>query len=791
MNRYSTYKKQSGIATVLIILLVGVALSASTLGVIYTVRSTQDKQVTAHATTNAQAAAWALTEAARNHILNFAQDGSALGTYIASLPQEIKIADLNQTELAHLERSKINIVRGTDNGDGTFNFLIDVTAQDSVSQSTAAVQSVFTVTPGFAPPPCPPAVGGNQFTGDIDSTNMDIYISGDGNKITVDGSYGTDGNLQSIHNIKYFEVTGDINLAGTSGSDVVELIKANGNITINGGTNVKNLESGKSITVSASANTDLQTVIAAGDIKWASHQSSTKMHAGVYIEGQGYLPLGGDDNIQGTIIFDQKGVNHPELAARGSITIPSFVSTITDIESMADINIQARGQSPSELSALGDISCFDALAVTDIFAGGSINNCVGTNASSGLGEDNPILIEAGNSSAVTLDKFTPVELARSLMADADNYPANYAFSINENGEIEVKVRNVKGLDDTTYIYYNDYSLTPPVINALRLEDAAPSQDDFRICDKWTASQAADQECIKIKDERILAAPDWLPQDANGNPIVQHTIDGLENEDGVIEIAPPDGRWEITDKTESLAPGVYYFDRDLRLKPVNRAEIAASFLSAGDIQLIGEPYLFALNYFDKKLLCENQKFSVEALAQRNADNTVAPTVTESYDASAQHFPLRTGMQFPMPTNFCDEATGELITPKPQIGNFAIMAGQENILPPLTEGGDVVKQYQGGNFYSQTSAFVFGRVIAGNAVKIAKGANIAIFGTIGSEARGEGKSEAKNVFTGTMDVHSEYAPRFTDSTNDDGGQNTTACTQNSASPSATLLWSGYGN
>ena len=58
----TSLKKQSGIATILIVVLVGAAMTATALSLIHSVKSTQQKQITAHAATNAQAAAWAGVE---------------------------------------------------------------------------------------------------------------------------------------------------------------------------------------------------------------------------------------------------------------------------------------------------------------------------------------------------------------------------------------------------------------------------------------------------------------------------------------------------------------------------------------------------------------------------------------------------------------------------------------------------------------------------------------------------------------------------------------------------------
>ena len=108
--KLKTKKQQQGIATVLIVLLVGVALTASTLGVIYSVKSTQNKQVTSHATSNAQSAAWALAEAVRSYLELDTTDLGQLRTDIDNAGAAGFILPLaSGPALAHLAQSTITL----------------------------------------------------------------------------------------------------------------------------------------------------------------------------------------------------------------------------------------------------------------------------------------------------------------------------------------------------------------------------------------------------------------------------------------------------------------------------------------------------------------------------------------------------------------------------------------------------------------------------------------------------------------------------------------------------------
>ena len=61
---------QSGFATVLVVLLVGLAVAASALGTAYYINTSQRTLVSSHALTNAQSGAWSGVEIFRKYLLS-------------------------------------------------------------------------------------------------------------------------------------------------------------------------------------------------------------------------------------------------------------------------------------------------------------------------------------------------------------------------------------------------------------------------------------------------------------------------------------------------------------------------------------------------------------------------------------------------------------------------------------------------------------------------------------------------------------------------------------------------
>lgn len=84
--------RQRGMATLMIILLAGLALTVTALGVTHAVRSAQDKQVTVHAATHAQAGAWTGVEVFRQYLKSINQ--ASLEALAAGQAVSISLGDM-------------------------------------------------------------------------------------------------------------------------------------------------------------------------------------------------------------------------------------------------------------------------------------------------------------------------------------------------------------------------------------------------------------------------------------------------------------------------------------------------------------------------------------------------------------------------------------------------------------------------------------------------------------------------------------------------------------------------
>ena len=85
MRNLQTLNKQQGLATVLIVLLVGVSMTAMAMGLARSVKSTQHKQTAVHAATHAQSAAWSAVHIFKEYLKTLDYD------HVAAMPIDTTI----------------------------------------------------------------------------------------------------------------------------------------------------------------------------------------------------------------------------------------------------------------------------------------------------------------------------------------------------------------------------------------------------------------------------------------------------------------------------------------------------------------------------------------------------------------------------------------------------------------------------------------------------------------------------------------------------------------------------
>lgn len=422
----STPKGQRGIATVLIVVLVGLGLTATSMGIVHSVRSTQQKQIAAHAITHAQAGAWTGVEVFRR--------------YLASLTTE------QLTALA-LNQSIDFILPGTSNSVNaivtervapsgtvtTYQLKTRLTYADTAAKSSAALEIVYE----FSPP-----ISNNGITLDGElNFHRNTSIGGG---ITVKdasgaskGKFNIDGNLDltsiGLDGVVNLNATGDITL----GSAVPALqIKANGKVTLKG---------------SASA----YLIEGLGGVTLLDGTSATTIKSNSTVE----LRAGGTTSVstRGNVIVAGSGL-HPSITAVGSYAQSQSTNvTQADIGGTSSIDT-ANWPTLGTLNSVGNVSCnniywtnFTRINTRGTATGCATGSSVRTNQTSLTVPVVP-----------TLTPFSMIKPRIDVWSLKNS--ANYAFEY-VSGKIQVTVRDINGVTDG--IYY----LGQHTYNSVTLRDA--------------------------------------------------------------------------------------------------------------------------------------------------------------------------------------------------------------------------------------------------------------------------------------------------------------------------------
>lgn len=410
----STPKGQRGIATVLIVVLVGLGLTATSMGIVHSVRSTQQKQIAAHAITHAQAGAWTGVEVFRR--------------YLASLTTE------QLTALA-LNQSIDFILPGTSNSVNaivtdrvapsgtitTYQLKTRLTYTDTAAKSSAALEIIYEFSP-------PQLNNGITLSGELNfhrSTTLGGGITVKDNSGLNKGKFNVDGNLD----LSSIGLTGLVNLNAT------------GNITIGSDASAYEIKANGTVTLVGGAKTDL-----VQGLTGVNHTSGTVN----VIKSNGWVQLqaGGTSEVHTTGKVDVAGYGtHPKIYATGNFTqTSSSIVTLAEIGGTSTFNAASSSPTITTLKSIGNVTCNNPgwglwAGFTNIDTKGSAPGCkTGTNLKTGQSTLTVTAVAALTPFSMTKPRIDVWNLKTS---------ANYVFEYVA-GKIRVKVKNINGVADGTY-----------------------------------------------------------------------------------------------------------------------------------------------------------------------------------------------------------------------------------------------------------------------------------------------------------------------------------------------------
>ena len=219
-----------GIATVLILLLVGLSLSAAVFGTAHYIRSQQQQDVAAHAQTQAQMKAWTGAELVRQYLQQLQDSGQLAALYAKAPPFDLTLSGDGVTSAV------LASITATDSTAKTVTARITgVTAPDSSAEARAVLEVVYAVGAGSgtAPSLCAtPRPTSTVLRGDVRITGgTTSFTSGeDYTDLAIDGSLTIESASQAIISGC---TKGDITLSGGGIDANATLSSQNGTIRIN------------------------------------------------------------------------------------------------------------------------------------------------------------------------------------------------------------------------------------------------------------------------------------------------------------------------------------------------------------------------------------------------------------------------------------------------------------------------------------------------------------------------------------------------------------------------------
>lgn len=697
---------QQGFATVLIVLLVGLAVAVSALGTAYYINMSQKSLVASHALTNAQSGAWTGVEIFRKYLEVLGEDG------ISSLNRKDLELELNVKDGRKL---KVNSITSMEKGTNPKQYHVTANIQNisDKSEASSTIKAVYYV-----------VLGSTTTSGENDKTinsnsAFDIYtnttLTGGNLDILTDSTDSATvniyGNLTASTslNIDTLNVAGDVTLSG--GSKNVRKIYANNKVLITGtGSELVSLISADSIETTGGGNfgelyADNSIVAAYKTLTSAYSKNGDITLSGGTAE---FASSGGKIILKNGSIGTATAKNDIEL---NGITRVGILKTLANIntsgnalntleQASANKNISMNninGLNSERIISAGNLKCGTGWVVPYLEAKSINGGC------SSFGKKNPIITNPVSESEIIIkgkQKQITVPPAPKILATDYESLANFIFekeTINNIVYKKVTIQNlekVNGVDisgqyylmsgnyiqnPTTNKYVSDSSYLGtgylcPVANYNKSAWGSGScsggiQNLSRIYPGWS-------------DIRISISWDgaWLLNNNNEAAV-------LENINGVYHSLQSNLNFP------AMAPSVMLFKGNLKF---SQGIYIGTFLATGNIETANSSsVIYSPYYAGAQYVCD-----VYETAKEQAGG-VADTTKGKYR---------------MPINLCTNKT-TLNTTNSFLGNIALLAGSK----------DRNGNYIGGEITTK-QAPIYGNVIAGSNLILGNGSTTYIRGGV---------------------------------------------------------------
>ena len=223
---------QRGIATVLIMLLIGMSLSVAVLGTAYYIRSTQDQGMSAHAQAQAQTKAWTATELVKMYLQQLQTDGKLTSFLAQTMPIALNFTGDGSANDGATGLMSARITAADSTASTVTVEVTGVSAPGTKAEASSKIQEIYSTGAAGASSQCVAQPKASAlFKGDVSITGSTTSVT---NGTTYSG-IAVQGNL-TIQNAASAIISGcvkgDITLGG-GGIDANATLSSEGTITIN------------------------------------------------------------------------------------------------------------------------------------------------------------------------------------------------------------------------------------------------------------------------------------------------------------------------------------------------------------------------------------------------------------------------------------------------------------------------------------------------------------------------------------------------------------------------------
>lgn len=539
-----TFKKQSGIASMLILLMIGLSLTAAIIGSVYHIRVTQEQSISVHAQTQAQVRAWSAAEVTRQYFQMLRQDATEWETFYTALTAALAVGtpvDINlgmDDVTAKILRTELLTSRALE---GEMPHIVvqitAIAAEDTRAHSSSTLEVMYT--------------GTEPTMGESVPNNSAINFYG-GLKMTGGIDVFKDKGDTTAYEIN---VIGNVDISGTSITGV-DIIRSTESIKFIGGTSFfKELHANCDIYLSSGASAGL---------------------------------LSATNNICALNVTYPNGTVNDDVIANGSIHISgSKWGTVTALAGKGDLQkcaVNAERLCDPQVSGVrlaptpdittvnsrGDIIVESSATITNMHAEGNISIDWGFNLKERAiyggkfelplwGEGIVAANKREHRPGYTLDlsPALPVNI-RTEVFDVNTLKpaANYIFYVDpDKTTLRVTLKNIQGIPNGNYYLFHG-KIGNTAFNDWACLVAKPSQ--------------ASDCVIKIgaghdRDQNVLISYKWDTRRNTG----KWTLDGI-----------------------SLAPGIAFFDGDLT---ISTGTYYNTLLATGNVDTEGNMNMYAPNF----------------------------------------------------------------------------------------------------------------------------------------------------------------------------------------------------